>query len=226
MEERMARNFLSLISHKFKTPLAAINGYAQLLSENTRDNLPEMVRKASASIYGQGTKLAALIETLLDFVGVDNLSAGELKMTETPVEELLREVEEEIKDKTPEVTLKVAVLDKFSVNVDKTLVKKALKQLAANGMKFNKSQEKLLIFSAQLKDGNKMISVGDNGIGIPGEEIPRIFNKFYQVEAAFTGQVEGWGLGLPLVKKIVELHKGRIFAKSQLEKGSAFTIVL
>ena len=68
--------------------------------------------------------------------------------------------------------------------------------------------------------------MGDNGPGIPGEEISNIFNKFYQVEASFTGQVEGWGLGLALVKKAMEIHGGSVYAKSQLQKGSAFTMVL
>lgn len=68
--------------------------------------------------------------------------------------------------------------------------------------------------------------MGDNGPGIPGEELENIFQKFYQVEDSFTGQIAGWGLGLALVKKVAELHGGRVFAKSQLQKGSAFTIML
>ncbi|HBB68016.1 MAG TPA: hypothetical protein DCZ93_12135, partial [Elusimicrobia bacterium] len=92
--------------------------------------------------------------------------------------------------------------------------------------KFNQGKDKLVILSAQARDGHALLSVGDNGPGIPGEEIGNIFNKFYQVEASFTGQVEGWGLGLALVKKAAELHGGSVYAKSQLQKGSAFTIVL
>ena len=84
----------------------------------------------------------------------------------------------------------------------------------------------MVILSAQAKDGHALLSVGDTGPGIPGEELSNIFNKFYQVEASFTGQVEGWGLGLALVKKVAEVHHGSVYAKSQLQKGSAFTIVL
>jgi len=197
-----------------------------LLNENDKDNLPEIVRKSASSIYNQGKKLAALVDNLIDFVSIENLKNSDLKISESNIEELFMEIIGEYQNKDSNIIFKTAILDKFSLNVDRELIKKALKQLIDNGIKFNRSEQKLIILSAQIKDNKKMISVGDNGIGIPGEEISKIFNKFYQIEASFTGQVEGWGLGLALVKKIVSLHNGKVFVKSQIDRGSAFTIVL
>ncbi|HAF96192.1 MAG: hypothetical protein A2X34_10270 [Elusimicrobia bacterium GWC2_51_8] len=230
LEECMARNFLSLISHKFKTPLASINGYAQILSEEAQAKaLPEMVQKSSATILAQGLKLNTLVESLLDFVTIENMDETGLNITSFDALEMINETVEIMKRRfkdVPGLTFKIAVTEKVTLNSDRNLIKNAVKCLVDNAVKFNPAREKLVIVSAQTREGNAILSVGDNGTGIPGEELENIFNKFYQVEASFTGQVEGWGLGLSLVKKTAELHHGRVFAKSQLQKGSAFTILL
>jgi signal transduction histidine kinase/putative methionine-R-sulfoxide reductase with GAF domain len=230
LEECMARNFLSLISHKFKTPLASINGYAQILNDEAASkNLPEVVKKSAATIMGQGAKLTALVESILDFVTIDSMEESDLKKTELNISEIFDDTVEVMKARfrnTSGLAFKVVLTEPVKVTADKALLRTALKALIDNAVKFNAGKDKLIILSAQAKDGHALISVGDNGPGIPGEELSNIFTKFYQVEASFTGQVEGWGLGLALVKKAVELHGGSVYAKSQLQKGSAFTLVL
>jgi len=229
-EECMARNFLSLISHKFKTPLASINGYSQILNEEaSAKNLPDMVKKSAGTIMGQGAKLAILVDSLLDFVTIDSLDETGVNKTAFDAAEALNETVELMKARfrdVPSLTFKTVIPEPLKITADKTLLKNALKDLVDNAVKFNQNKDKLVILSAQAKDGHALISIGDNGPGIPGEEIDNIFNKFYQVEASFTGQVEGWGLGLALVKKVAEIHGGSVYVKSQLQKGSAFTIVL
>ena len=230
MEERMARNFLSLISHKFKTPLACINGYAQILrDESSAKGMPDIVQKSSATIYGQGQKLTGLVESLLDFVTIDNLEAPTLEKINFDAAEFLNEIAESARSGFGEnsgITIKVAAPEPVKVCADRKVLAAALRALIDNAVKFNPGKDKLVILSAQTRDNFALLSVGDNGPGIPGEELDNIFNKFYQVEASFTGQVDGWGLGLSLVRKIAEVHGGRVFAKSQLQKGSAFTLSL
>jgi signal transduction histidine kinase len=230
LEECMARNFLSLISHKFKTPLASINGYSQILNEESVSrNLPDLVKKSAATIMSQGTKLTDLVESLLDFVTIDNLDESCINKTQFNVQDAFEETIELMKLRfrdVPGLTFKKAAPEPVIITADKNLVKNALKDLIDNAVRFNPGKDKLVILSAQTRDGHVLLSVGDNGPGIPGEELSNIFNKFYQVEASFTGQVEGWGLGLALVKKVAEVHRGRVYAKSQLQKGSAFTIIL
>jgi len=230
LEERMARNFLSLISHKFKTPLASINGYAQILKEEAANKeMPELVEKASTAIYGQGQKLNGLVEGLLDFVTIDSLDAPALEKIEFDAAEFLGEIAEDIRGRlkgAEGLNIKIVTQEAVKVKADRKLLATAVRALVENAVKFNPAKNKLVILSAQARDGHALISVGDNGPGIPGEELENIFHKFYQVEASFTGQVEGWGLGLALVKKVAEAHGGRVFAKSQLQKGSAFTLAL
>ena len=231
LEEYMARNFLSLISHKFKTPLASINGFAQILQDESgrTEGLPDIVKKSAATIHAQGKKLNGLVESLLNFVTVEDLDAAALEKIEFDAGEFLTEAAEAIKQNhggDAWATVKIVVPEPVQVKADRKLLASALKSMMDNAVKFNPGKDKLVILSAQARDGFALISVGDNGPGIPGEELDNIFQKFYQVEAAFTGQVEGWGLGLSLVKKVAEVHGGKVFAKSQLQKGSAFTLAL
>ncbi len=229
MEAYMARNFLSLISHKFKTPLASINGYAQILSDDNKAG--DLAKKAAKTILSQGAKLNGLIENLLSFVTVDNTDDTTLNKVEFDVselfEELVKEVKEKMKIEPDEVTnFKLVTPEKTILKADRHFVKTALKHIVENAIKFNTNREKLVILSSQIKDNNVILSVGDNGPGIPPEELENVFNKFYQVEASFTGQVAGWGIGLSFAKRVADIHNGRIFVKSQLEKGSAFTLIL
>jgi signal transduction histidine kinase/putative methionine-R-sulfoxide reductase with GAF domain len=231
LEERMARNFLSLISHKFKTPLACINGYAQILKDEAAaaQGLPEVISKSSDTIFSQGQKLNALVESLLDFVTIDNLDSPSLEKIEFDAADFLGELAEDMKERLKAVeglSIKIAAPEPVKIRADRKLLAGAMRSLIDNAVKFNPGRDKLVILSAQSRDNHALLSVGDNGPGIPGEELDNIFQKFYQVEAAFTGQVEGWGLGLSLVKKVAEVHGGKVFAKSQLQKGSAFTLAL
>jgi len=231
LEERMARNFLSLISHKFKTPLASINGYAQILNEEAQaKNFPELVKKSSETILGQGQKLNALVEGLLDFVTIDSLEPSALDKIDFDAGNFLEEAAADIRERSSgdtKLTIKVAApQEPVQLKADRKYLATAVKALVDNAIRFNTGENRLVILSAQARDNNVFISVGDNGPGIPGEELENIFQKFYQVEDSFTGQVAGWGLGLALVRKVAELHGGRAFAKSQLQKGSAFTLVL
>ena len=230
LEERMARNFLSLISHKFKTPLASINGYAQILrDEGHAKDVPDMVRRSSDTIYAQGQKLNGLVESLLDFVTIDSLDAASLEKIPFDAADFLGEIAEDAKSRLKDaegLVIKIAAPEAVKVLADRKVLAAAVKSLIDNAFKFNKAKDRLVILSAQSRDGYSLISVGDNGPGIPGEELENIFHKFYQVEASFTGQVEGWGLGLALVKKIAEVHGGKVFARSQLQKGSAFTLAI
>ncbi len=231
LEERMARNFLSLISHKFKTPLACINGYAQILKEEAQSkNLPEMIKKSSETIFGQGQKLNALVEGLLDYVTIDSMEPAALDRISFDATQFLEEVAADVRERSgadAKLTVKVAAPPApVPLKADRKLLAAAVKALVDNAIRFNTGENRLVILSAQLSENNVFISVGDNGPGIPGEELENVFQRFYQVEDSFTGQVAGWGLGLALVKKVAELHGGRAFAKSQLQKGSAFTLVL
>ncbi|MFH1620079.1 MAG: ATP-binding protein [bacterium] len=230
MEEGMTRNFLSLISHKLKTPLASINGYSQILVDEGKDGkFSEFAGKAACTIYQQGIKLTDLVDRLLSYVTIDELTPATLKKSSFDVSALAGEAISVMKPRFESlrgVKIEFANAGQLTVTGDPYLMKDVFRNIIDNAVKFNPAEEKLVLVSCGKKDNLALISFGDNGPGIPPEELETIFHKFYQVESSFTGQVEGWGLGLAFVKRVVEAHGGKILVKSQLQKGSVFTVVL
>jgi signal transduction histidine kinase len=112
------------------------------------------------------------------------------------------------------------------VKVDFVLMEQVLVNLLDNAVKFNRPGGEVWVESEKTGDGRLRISVADNGIGIPSDDLPRIFERFYRVDKARSREVGGTGLGLSIVKHAVERMGGKIAVESQLGKGSKFTVLL
>jgi signal transduction histidine kinase len=227
-EELLKRNFLSLISHKLKTPLVVITGYAPLLAEGAA-NLNDFQKKAMAAIREQGQKLASLVDKLLAFslLESDVLVANRRTLA---VKELVQAavslLGDYLRNQKAVVTLD-ASLDRLpAVTVDGDRLREALRNLIENAVKFNPKTEKNVWVRGDVDPRTLSVIVEDNGPGVPPEEQPKLFQRFYQVEESFTGQVEGAGLGLALVRRVAEAHGGRAEVESVLGRGSQFRITL
>jgi len=109
---------------------------------------------------------------------------------------------------------------------DKVKMKDALSCIIENAVKFNTNEKKFVKISGEISGKNVILNIEDNGVGIPISEKDKIFEKFYQIEESFTGQVDGAGLGLPLVKRIIEAHGGSIDVTSQIGKFTKFIITI
>lgn len=223
-EELLKRNFLSLISHKLKTPLVSILGYVPLLLED--EKLQEFHKKALTSIQSQGQHLANLVDKLLTFSIMETDEKVALDRQNIPVKILVTESLMQMKPYLAERSASVErdpSLDRVpDVSIDKGQMREVLKNIVENAAKFNQSNDKRLKISASEKNGFVQLEVSDNGSGIPSQELEKIFQKFYQVEEHFTGQVPGAGLGLALAKRIVEGHGGKIGVESKVGEGSRF----
>ena len=228
-EEKLKRNFLSLLSHKIRTPLVSIMGYTPLLLEEGNSGLNDFQKKAVQAIFQQGRKLSELVDRLLNFAMVEDPSSLELHPVRFPLEALAVEVVQSLKALLDECQAKVlfdASMASFQVYGDRVLLKEALRNLTENAVKFNPRPNPIVELSARGWGGMLEIRVKDNGPGIPSEEKEKLFQKFYQVEDSFTGQVEGWGLGLAFVKRVVEAHGGTVGLESRLEGGSVFCLAV
>ena len=227
-EELLKRTFLSLISHKLKTPLSSITGYSQILLDDTTSKSPEMMHKSLETILWQGRKLSDLVDKLLRFTTLEELDTSAFVLKPFNIDDLISEA---VKTMGPWLAeQKGAVLVESGCGAmalgDLNLVRDVLKNLIENGVKFNTKAEKKVAVWAEAKDGHVAVHVKDHGPGIAPEDQDKIFKKFYQVEASFTGQVEGWGLGLPFVKKVVEHHGGEVSLSSRLNEGTTVTFTL
>ncbi len=225
LEERISREFLSLVSHKFKTPITSIVGYAQLLNDSkTLDK--NLIEKATRTLISQSLKLNWLVDEMIDFSSIDNKTESDLNIADFFISDVVESVCSQINTKYNNVMIEKNIIDNFQIQADFNLFYKALHEVVLNGIKHNSKKEKKIIVNTKVINSRKIITVWDNGDGIPQNEIDKIFEKFYQIEPGFTGQTEGMGLGLPMVKKILELHKFSYRIKSEPQKFTLFTIIL
>jgi two-component system phosphate regulon sensor histidine kinase PhoR len=124
------------------------------------------------------------------------------------------------------VSVNVGDLGGACVMGHKIRLEQAFVNLLDNAVKFNRPGGEVRIETDQIRDGKARITISDTGIGIPSEDLPRIFERFYRVDKAHSREVGGTGLGLSIVKHVIERMEGTISVESQLGKGSAFTVVL
>lgn len=234
-----ASRVLSLVSHKLKTPLSIINGYTEaMLSQIKPEDKETFNAKALSDISKQGEKLAILIDKLVRFTSVSGLSAEEVKKQDTNIKALFSSVSSScilrddalsimssdatIRRSGPVIDIKCE--DKVSLFADKALVSIALEELVDNSIKFNNNTVKKIKMFYYEQNGKQILAVADNGVGIKEEDLNLVFEKFYQVDDFFTGQIEGWGLGLALVKMIMNLHNGEISVRSQYGIGTIISL--
>ena len=240
---RARDEFLAATSHELRIPLTGILGFAEVLQLNLYGALNEQQLKAVENIRSSSERLLAVLNDVLIYAQIQSggllLSAGPCSLDDV-CQACLAAVWEKASAKQQHLdytTTPAAIL----VNIDATRLKRALVNLLDNAVKFTPSGGRIeLAVSLQPQAGEARLSVRDTGIGIQAEELPRLFQPFVQLDARlarlfqhsaqFDARLarpyEGTGLGLALVKGIVELHGGRVEVASVFGQGSTFTIVL
>lgn len=229
-EESVKRTFLNMISHKLKTPLSTIISYISLFQQgaNKRD---DSEKKAIESMQSEASRLTNLVDKLLTFnlIETETLKFGIREKTDliSIINMSIETLHELLVTKKVEIEIEPAISKLPEIFVDKIRVQEIIENLVENAIKFNnKEKKKVVIRGYVLKDDFIQIEIIDNGPGIPSEKKEKIFQKFYQVEENFTGQVEGVGLGLSFVRRIIELHGGKIRVETELGEWSKFCFTL
>jgi two-component system, OmpR family, phosphate regulon sensor histidine kinase PhoR len=224
--ERVRRDFVANVSHELRTPLTAIRGYAETLLDGALED-PHNNRRFVEIIQAHAHRLNTIAADLLTLSELDagkSPGNGEPTDLSEPVESALRTVETEARLR--QVRLLRGQIDAVSVRADRTRLEQMLVNLLDNGIKFNRPGGEVVIEVTLAAEGQALIQVSDNGIGIPSTDIPRIFERFYRVDKARSREVGGTGLGLSIVKHLAERMGGTVSVESQLGKGSKFTVVL
>ncbi|HWU40920.1 MAG TPA: ATP-binding protein [Candidatus Acidoferrum sp.] len=236
--DAMKSNFLANISHELRTPLAPIIGYVEMLLSGRPGPLTDRQRSHLSVVEQAVHRLQGLIEDLLAFVQMDQ---GDLGIESRPfsLAPLLEERAGLIATRATEkgLALDVAVpADLPKVVIDPQQMARAVMLLLDNAVKFTPSGGRITLSAkvhvgpddapAGWDDGYVEVSLSDTGIGIPPDKIPRIFDKFYQVDASATRSYGGTGLGLALVKQIMDAHGTRVAVESTPDVGSTFRFCL
>ncbi len=229
-EESMKRDFLSFISHKLYTPLTVLQGFADMMKKETHGPLNDKQRDAMARIMQMILRLQGLFNRLIQFVTAGKPAAGK-NIAPVDLVPFLRAKSEHLGDLYPErsVALSLALPEALpAVRFDKHELDLILDNLIDNAVKFNDNpQIRIELAAAHDAAANVVtLTIADNGRGIPPEEFGHIFDAFYQVEKYYTGQVEGVGMGLATLRRIVEREHGSIAVHSTLGQGTTFTCTL
>lgn len=221
---------LAGMSHELRTPLNAILGFSQVLEAQHFGALNEKQHEYTRDIIDSGRHLLRLIDSILDISSID-VSQGALDVLPTPLGRLLEDslvvAREKCEKQGTALTLDIDdALAETEAMVDAKKVKQIMFLLLSNAVKFTPAGGRIKV-SAMEKEGNLIIAVSDSGIGIAKENLDRIFEQFYQVQNGRTNKTPGVGLGLPLARRLVQLHGGRIRAESKGKgKGSRFVFTL
>ncbi|MEG2069476.1 MAG: ATP-binding protein [Acidaminococcaceae bacterium] len=221
--------FMANISHELRTPLNAIIGSAEILSDNILGSLNEKQRQYVSNVHSSGSHLLQLINDILD---ISKIATGKmnLHLSEFYIADVIKQTVDNVKSYVQEKNLEISVLiapDDFIVYADAAKLKQIMYNLLSNAVKFTPNQGKVLLTVFKREEMLEVI-VKDTGIGIAEENQERVFIEFEQVDNSYSREYEGTGLGLPLVKKLVAMHGGQVFLKSQLGVGTTvmFTIPL
>jgi len=222
---KLKNELLAKVSHELRTPLATIKGYSTLLLEYEPRLKSKEKRQYLESIDSTTTTLTKLVSQLLD---ISHLQAGLFKLKKEPtnVPRLLEEAIAEAKLRTPRHEI-VSDLENWmpKVNIDAARIRQVMENLIDNACKYSREGTKVIV-SACRKDRELLVSVSDQGIGIPDDDIEKVFDQMYRVEQAQALGKPGLGLGLAICREIVEAHGGRVWVESQPGKGSAFSFAL
>lgn len=230
-EEEMKSTFASIISHELKTPVALIKGYAQTLARPDATWDAETARQSLQIIEEEADRLEALINNMLD---VSRIQAGGLRLDFDDVDLALlaRKVAEAYRTQTAQHQLELDFPQPLpTVWGDAERLRQVLTNLVGNAIKYSPNGGVIRIGGWQEDDPNSgalrvVLFVADQGIGIPPQELPKIFDRFYRVDSSLKRSTAGAGLGLFLCKAIVEAHAGEIWARSEPGKGTTFFIGL
>ncbi len=223
---RLKTNFLSAISHELRTPLASIRAYTDTLRESAGTAQKDSFSDSLDVLSEESVRLESLIESALSFSALESGSGPAASRVE--LAEALRDC---VRILRPAAKAKgVTLLTRFprrpvSLEGDADLIKQLVLQLSSNAVKFTPNGGRIRLRLLAEREGIRL-EVEDSGIGIPERELPRIFERFYQVEGGNTRRFGGTGLGLALCKSVADWHGGRISVRSQVGQGSCFVVEL
>ena len=220
-------DFVSAVSHELRTPLTSIKGYASILLTGKLGDLPEEVRSRIDRINRHSDELTHLVNDLLD---ISRIESGRVPMEKEILDlpAVVSGVAELLSVQIKEKQIDFSVLfpgDASHIWADAGQVNRVFINIIGNAIKFTPLKGKIEVRSARLEN-TVQVDISDNGCGIPPEAKEVIFEEFYRVDNPTNEQVKGTGLGLALVKRIIEAHGGKIWVESRLNAGSTFSFTL
>ena len=226
---RLKSKVMSFVAHDFKNPLAAMGRFIEMLERD-----PELSDKHRELVGYVGEGTTVLRNMILDILDRARLAEGKIQPDlkwfglKTFLAQLHPTFLEMASQKNKNIEVNVSIEPEgMAINADPTLLRQVLINLISNAVKYNRAGGKIFLTAGKSPDGKfSVLAVRDTGLGIPEEKLPKIFAEFFRVDLSEVNPVEGTGLGLAFIQKLVELHGGHITVESELGTGSTFTVFL
>jgi len=226
--ERMKSEFVSTVSHELRTPLTSIKGFIRTLLDDIegyydRETQMEFYR----IIDTECDRLVRLINDLLNLSRIESGRALDLVLARVDLGELISRVVDSQRSYTDRHQFDIIVpQDLKHINADRDKLDQVLTNLLSNAIKYSPDGGKITVHAREIDDNKISVSISDQGIGIPEEQISRLFTRFHRVDSRDSRKQYGTGIGLYLVKHLVEAHQGEVAVTSRQGEGSTFTFIL
>lgn len=223
--EELKTNFISMMSHDLKTPIARIKGMTDVIL-NDGHTVTSNQRDALDTIRSSSDDLLRFINSILNYAKIESQGV-DLHLQSKDPNNLLSEVikKHEFLAKVKKISIVTEFEPLFPIKMDPELIKQVFSNLIENAIKYSPDETSITINSME-KEGFVIIKIIDQGPGIPAQDLPNLFMKFYRSANAKSSPIKGSGLGLYLAKYFTELHKGRIFVESNYGQGTVFIVEL
>ena len=226
-EERERRLFVSNVSHELRTPLTSVKSYLEALDDGAlnEDIAPNFIKVS----LDETNRMMRMISDLLALSRIDNKST-QLDVEMTNFTAFMTYILNQIKSQESNTGKTYEIIRDYPVNsiwveIDTDKMTQVVDNILNNAIKYSPDGGEITV-SMKTTDSQLIVSISDQGLGIPKKDLPLIFDRFYRVDKARSRAQGGTGLGLSIAKEIIKQHKGFIWAKSEYGKGSTFTIVL
>ena len=227
--DTMKDQFLSNITHELRNPIGAIKQSISVILEETAGPITEPQKKFLSNAKRNLDRLGALIDDILDLAKLE-AKKMEIKLQPTTIETVMDEVCQTLSAwiKNKDISLVEDIQENLpEINIDPDRVIQVLMNIVSNAIKFTPKGGTITLSAILPEKGKRMeISIADTGVGIPKNDLSKIFGKFQQAKNRMAGDISGTGLGLAIAQEIIQLHKGEISVDSEEGKGTTFTFTL
>lgn len=223
LEQQRRHEFTSNVSHELKTPLTTISGYAEILAKGMYPNKEEAT-VLGGHIHTAALHMQELIDTILKLSRIED-GVSEVLFERTSLRSIINTAWQQLATKRQGKNITLAMTDSSPVFLmSPKLVEEVFINLFDNAIKFSRGIDNHITVHMDLKEGFHIVNITDEGVGIPKDKQSRIFERFYQADPSRNSKREGSGLGLALVKHIMEIHSGSVAVKSEPGEGTTFTL--